>query len=85
MRHNAKMEEKRRLEKLQAERTAFWGVFPNRKRNNFLTKGYPYSTNHGNNKKWHRRQSNRRFRRTEEDILNGNQHKKQYDLWWKLF
>lgn len=85
MRHNAKMEEKRRLEKLRSERTAFWGVFPNRKRNETLVKGYPYSTNHKNIKKWFRRHSNRKFRRNEDDILNGNQHKKHFDLWWTLF
>ena len=85
MRHNAKMEEKRRLEKLRSERTSFWGVFHNDKRNGILTKGYPYSTNHKNMKKWLRRIGNRKFRRNENDILNGGQHKKHFDLWWSLF
>jgi hypothetical protein len=51
-------------------------------------KGYPYSTNHKNLKKWFRRFSNRKFRRGKnesEDVLNRNQHKKNFDLWWTLF
>jgi hypothetical protein len=85
MRHNAKVEEKRRLEKLKHEHTSFYGVYHNDKRNGILTKGYPYSTNHKNMKKWFRRLSNRKFRRKEDDILNGGQHKKHFDLWWTLF
>ena len=85
MRHNAKMEEKRRLKKLKHEHTNFYGVYHNDKRNGILTKSYPYSTNHKNVKKWLRRMGNRKFRRNENDILNGGQHKKHFDLWWSLF
>ena len=73
MRHNAKMEEKRRLEKLKHEHTNFYGVFHNDKRNGILTKGYPYSTNHKNMKKWLRRIGNRKFRRNDNDILRRQQ------------
>lgn len=83
------MEEKRRLEKLYEE-TNNWigsGVYRNCKREDTLTRAYPYSTNHKNVKKWFRRFSNRKFRRGKnesEDVLNRNQHKKNFDLWWTL-
>ena len=54
MSHLAKVEEKKRLEKLYHERSPmhFWTVFHNDKRGGKLEKGYPYSTNHKNEKKW---------------------------------
>lgn len=81
----AKTEEKRRLEKLYRERTAFYGVYHNDLRGGILVKGYPYSTNHPNTKKWFRRHSNRKVRRNETDILTRAEHKKHFDLWWTLY
>jgi hypothetical protein len=86
MNHLAKAEEKRRLEKLYLANNP--GMYHNDKRGGILMKGYPYSTNHKNLKKWFRRFSNRKFRRGKnesEDVLNRNQHKKNFDLWWTLF
>ena len=91
MNHLAKEEEKRRLEKLYNKTGRFLigpGAFKNDKRGGVLTRGYPYSTNHKNIKKWFRRHSNRKFRRGKnenENLMNGNQHKKHFDLWWTLF
>ena len=87
MSHLAKVEEKKRLEKLYHERSPkhFWAIYHNDKRGGILEKGYPYSTNHKNVKKWFRRQSNRRVRRSEDDILGRAEHKKHFDLWWMLW
>lgn len=89
MNHLAKAEEKRRLEKLYQETsTRYPWTYHNDKRGGILVKGYPYSTNRKNKKKWFRRFSNRKFRRGKnesEDVLNRNQHKKNFDLWWTLF
>ena len=89
MNHLAKEEHKRRLEKLyRATSTHYPGTYHNDKRGGILEKGYPYSTNHKNVKKWFRRMANRKFRRGKnenEDVLNRNQHKKNFDLWWTLF
>lgn len=84
----AKAEEKRRLEKLYDETKTGYGVgcYHNDKRGGILMRYYPYSTNHDNNKKWWRKHSNRRFRRNwKDDILNGNLHKRSFDLWWTLY
>ena len=91
MNHLAKAEEKRRLEKLESKAGSDnWCsvAYRNDKRGGVLKKAYPYSTNHKNMKKWFRRLSNRKFRRGKnenEELLNGNQHKKKFDLWWTLF
>lgn len=87
---NAKKEENRRLKKLYKETGMKWfglgpGAYHNSRRNDVLTRCYPYSTNHDNVKKWWRKHSNRRFRRNEKDILNRSLHKKSFDLWWKLY
>ena len=86
----AKAKEKQILENLYSESRFYAGVYRNEKRGGVLRRGYPYSTNHDNNKKWWRKHSNRKFRRTKEkgeemDILNRGYHKKQFDLWWTLF
>ena len=89
MKWSAKQEEKRRLKKLYDETGKFScapGAFRNDKRGGILERGYPYSTNHKNIKKWLRRRSNRKNRRrADEETLQRNQHKKQFDLWWELF
>ena len=90
MNHLAKEEHKRRLEKLYNETGKHFigpGAFMNDKRGIF-ERGYPYSTNHKNIKKWFRRMANRKFRRGKnenEDILARSEHKKNFDLWWKLY
>lgn len=81
-----KKEEKRRMKRLFEESGKWYrGCYRNDKRNGVFTRAYPYSTNRKNFKKWLRRQSNRKFRRNEGEILNGCFHKKQYDLWWELY
>lgn len=89
MNHLAKEEHKRRLEKLYMElRNRYPGPYRDDKRGGIIKKGYPYSTSHKNVKKWFRRMANRKFRRGKnenEDVLNRNQHKKNFDLWWTLF
>lgn len=91
MKWSAKMEEKRRLEKLYWKTCAGGcytesGAYKSDRRGGRIIRVYPYSTNHSNVKKWFRRHSNRKFRRNnQEDILRGNQHKKQFDLWWTLY
>lgn len=89
MNHLAKEEHKRRLEKLYMETgNRYPGPYRDDKRGGIIKKGYPYSTNHKNVKKWFRRFSNRKFRRGKnenEEVLNRNQHKKNFDLWWTLF
>ena len=89
MNWKSKREEKRRLEKLYEEiRNRYPGPYRDDRRGGIIKKGYPYSTNHKNVKKWFRRFSNRKFRRGKnesEDVLNRNQHKKNFDLWWTLY
>ena len=93
MNHLAKAEEKRRLEKLYWETCAGGrytesGAYKSNRRDGRIIRVYPYSTNRKNVKKWFRRFSNRKFRRGKnenEDVLNRNQHKKNFDLWWTLF
>lgn len=47
---------------------------------------YPYSTNHDNNKKFFHRLANRVVRRRlrNDEIVYRGEHKKIYDLWWKV-
>lgn len=84
----AKEKEKRRLKRLYGTGWSYWGpVYRNDRRGGYLCRAYPYSTNHGNNKKWWVKHSNRRFRRRKnewDDILQRSQHKKTFDLWWTL-
>lgn len=88
----AKAKEKQILEKLYCKTRYYAGIYRNDKRGGLLVRGYPYSTNHDNVKKWWRKHSNRKFRRystnmkeEEMDILNRGYHKKQFDLWWTLY
>jgi hypothetical protein len=97
MNWKSKREEKRRLEKLYkdfGEHSYCRGVWKDKSENGKRKRGgtvfriYPYSTNKKNVKKWFRRFSNRKFRRGKnesENVLNRNQHKKNFDLWWTLF
>jgi len=83
MRYGAKIEEKRRLEKLFRKTGGYLnGAY--RDENGVLRRWWPYSANN-NTKKDFRRISNRKFRRKKDEILNGGLHKKQFDLWWTLF
>ena len=83
MSHRAKMEEKRRLEKLLGETGGYLnGCFRDSK--GVLRRWWPYSSNANNKKHW-RRISNRKFRRDESEALNGGLHKKTFDLWWTLY
>ena len=89
MNWKSKREEKRRLEKLYEEiRNRYPGPYRDDRRGGIIKKGYPYSTNHKNVKKWFRRMANRKFRRNKndsEEVLSRNQHKKNFDLWWTLY
>lgn len=83
-----KLEEKRRFKRLLDNGGDKWypGTVWFNKRTNHYIRVYPYSTNHGfNYRKYLQKQSNRRLRRKPYDIYDRCEHKKQYDLWWKLY
>lgn len=83
MMYEAKIEEKRRLEKLLRKTGGYLnGAYRDEK--GVVRRWWPYSANN-NTKKDFRRISNHKFRRKKNEILNGGLHKKQFYLWWTLY
>lgn len=86
MRHMAKIEENRRLEKLYNEtkhRFGGGGAQIDSRTGRYFR--YWDCSGSGSMKKYYRGVSNRKVRRKKDEIFSRGMHKKVFDLWWSLY